>query len=246
MDPTENWATASPVPARRRAAARAGSASCTAAISGTAALQTPRARTNKKQRRSVTRVTVTSSSRRRNVLRSRRKLTLARVMNMKRLFLVGVSAGLVLSLAAAAQQATPQGPQVTNDWPNVGNDPGGMKFSPLTQITPTNVTQLTKAWTYDLGVPASGYTVTPIVVNNVMYLPVQGAIITALSTDSGKELWKQDLRKFEALGGNPSAGGRGISYWPGTPQTGPRIVIATTNGFLVQLNAKTGALVPGR
>ena len=166
-------------------------------------------------------------------------------MNMKRLFLVGVSAGLVLSLAAAAQQATPQGPQITNEWPNVGNDPGGMKFSPLTQITPTNVTQLTKAWTYDLGVPASGYTVTPIVANNVMYLPVQGAIITALSADSGKELWKQDLRKFEALGGNPSAGGRGISYWPGTPQTGPRIVIATTNGFLVQLNAKTGALVPG-
>ena len=32
-----------------------------------------------------------------------------------------------------------------NDWPGFGNDPGGTKFSPLTQITPANVTRLTVA-----------------------------------------------------------------------------------------------------
>ncbi len=56
--------------------------------------------------------------------------------------------GLVLGVSVAAQNA--------NDWPAVGNDAGGMKFSPLTQITPANVSRLTKAWTYDLGAPASG------------------------------------------------------------------------------------------
>ena len=156
---------------------------------------------------------------------------------MKRLVLTGVLMGLALGVGAAAQNA--------NDWPTVGNDPGGMKFSPLTQITPANVSRLTKAWTYDTGAPASGYTVTPIVVNNVMYLPVQGSTIVALKADAGTELWRSDLSKITALGPNPSAGGRGISYWPGTGQVRPRIVIATTNGFLVQLDAKNGTPIPG-
>src|SRR5207249_93254 len=121
-----------------------------------------------------------------------------------------------------------------------------MKYSPLTQITPTNVTRLTKAWTYDTGAPASGYTVTPIVINNVMYFPVRGTTIVALKADAGTELWKFDLKTIPGIGTNPSAGGRGISYWPGTPpQVAPRIVIATTNGFLVQLDAKTGTPILG-
>jgi hypothetical protein len=169
-------------------------------------------------------------------------------MNMKRLFLVGVSAGLVLSLAAAAQQATPQGPQLTNEWPSVGNDPGGMKFSPLTQITPAECDATHKG--LDLRPGCAGERIHRHTHRREQRdVPAgAGAIITALSADSGKELWKQDLRKFEASGGNPSAGGRGISYWPGTPQTGPRIVIATTNGFLVQLNARNrcAGAGPGR
>jgi quinoprotein glucose dehydrogenase len=180
---------------------------------------------------------------------------------MKRLFPIGAALGLALGAGLAAQNAqgpasaprktpAPAGsPAAANgsakDWPTVGNDPGGMKFSPLTQITPQNVTQLSQAWTYDTGAPASGYTITPIVINNVMYLPVQGTIIVALAADSGKELWKFDLKTIEALAPNPSAGGRGISYWPGTARVAPRIVISTTNGFLVQLDAKTGKPIPG-
>ena len=147
--------------------------------------------------------------------------------------------------AAPATAATsPAKPATRGDWFTVGNDPGSMKFSPLTQITPQNVTQLTTAWTYDMGIPAAGYTVTPIVVGNVMYFPV-GSTIVALQADSGKELWKSDLKNLKDIGPNPSAGGRGISYWEGTPRIKPRIVIDTTNGFLVQLDAKTGEPVTG-
>src|SRR5918995_222732 len=150
---------------------------------------------------------------------------------MKSFLLTVVAIGLALHVDLGAQTA--------NDWPTVGNDPGGMKYSPLTQITPANVTRLTKAWTYDTGAPATGYTITPIVVNNVMYLPVQGSTIVALKADAGTELWKFDLKTIPGIGANPSAGGRGISYWPGTSEIAPRIVISTTNGFLVQLQAKT-------
>jgi glucose dehydrogenase len=156
---------------------------------------------------------------------------------MKRLCLIGAAIGLGLGIGVAAQKP--------EDWPTVGNDPGGMKFSALTQITPDNVTRLKKAWTYDLGTPAAGYTVTPIVIGNVMYLPVQGSIIVALKADAGTEIWKYDLKNVPGIAPNPSAGGRGISYWPGNAKIGPRIVIATTNGFLVQLDAKAGTLIPG-
>src|SRR5204862_8052692 len=147
--------------------------------------------------------------------------------------------------ARAPARATAPVLAAPHDWPNTGHDPGSMKFSPLTQITPENVAQLATAWTYDMGVPAAGYTVTPIVVGNVMYFPVNGSVITALQADTGKELWKYDLKNVKDIGPNPSAGGRGISYWPGAARVAPRIVIDTTNGFIVQLDAKTGEPVPG-
>src|SRR5690349_16226990 len=102
---------------------------------------------------------------------------------MKRLLSTMFVVGVVLGAGLAAQSA--------NDWPTVGNDPGGSKFSPLTQITPANVSRLTKAWTYDLGAP-SGYTVTPIAINNTLYFPVGGSTIVALKADTGTETWKFD------------------------------------------------------
>ena len=158
---------------------------------------------------------------------------------MRRLFPIGIVLGVVLGAGVAAQDA--------GDWPTVGNDPGGMKFSTLTEITPANVTSLTTAWTYDTGDPGTGrgYSITPIVVDNVMYLPVQNTTIVALKADDGTELWKFDLSTIPGILPNPSAGGRGISHWAGTGTVGPRIVIATTNGFLVQLDAKTGTLIEG-
>ena len=153
---------------------------------------------------------------------------------MRRLFLMLFTA-FAMSAAVAAQNA--------RDWPTVGNDPGGMKYSPLTQITPANVTNLVKAWSYDTGVPATGFAATPIVINDVMYVPVQTKIV-ALKADTGTELWTFDLKTLPGVGPNPSAGNRGISYWPGATQAAARIVIATTNGFLIQLDAKTGKPLP--
>src|SRR5262249_50719066 len=37
------------------------------------------------------------------------------------------------------------------DWQCYGGDPGGSRFSPLTQINTTNVQQLKVAWTYHTG-----------------------------------------------------------------------------------------------
>ena len=111
------------------------------------------------------------------------------------------------------------------DWPNPGFDGGGTKFSPLKQITPANVTKLARAWTYDSGDVAGGFRpweVTPLVINNVMYFSTTGGKVVALNPENGTELWKFELKN---VAGNARFSTRGISYWPGTAATGPRIEI---------------------
>ena len=73
----------------------------------------------------------------------------------------------------------------TTDWPAVGGDIGGMKYSPLDQITPANVTGLKEAWAYTGGG-------VPIVVDNVMYFASAGNIV-AVKADTGTEVWKYML-----------------------------------------------------
>ena len=43
--------------------------------------------------------------------------------------------------------------ELSKEWPTYGHDPGGMRFSPLTQITPANVPELKQAWVYHLRPP---------------------------------------------------------------------------------------------
>src|SRR5215510_7802089 len=61
----------------------------------------------------------------------------------------------------------------STEWPTYGHDPGGMRFSPLKQITPANVARLQRAWVYHMkrsdNVPFAGSSSTPLVVNGVMY-----------------------------------------------------------------------------
>jgi len=129
------------------------------------------------------------------------------------------------------------------DWPGFGNDPGGTKFSPLMQITPANVTRLSVAWTYDTGEKGGGFrgwSVTPLVIDNVMYFATYAGKLVALNAETGAELWKFDLKTLASTGRYSP---RGISYWPGDAQTPPRVVATTTDGLLTQVNAKNGELV---
>src|SRR5580765_4616269 len=134
---------------------------------------------------------------------------------------------VVLTTPAVLQAQSP------TDWPAAGGDLGGMKYAPLDQITPANVATLTQAWTYDAGGPV------PIVINNLMYFVAGGSVI-ALNADSGTEAWKFPLSQATAGG----AIRRGMSYWPGTPSQAPRVLVTLSGGKLVQLDAKTGTLVP--
>src|SRR5205823_14242368 len=79
----------------------------------------------------------------------------------------------------------------TTAWPAYGHDPGGARYSPLTQVNTQNVSRLRRAWTYHTGDRGS-FETTPIVAEGVMYFSTQTQKIVALEPETGKEIWKFD------------------------------------------------------
>ena len=154
--------------------------------------------------------------------------------------------------AGAQQKNSPKqaAKTVDGDWPFYRHDIAGTGYSPLAQITVQNAGRLTQAWNYRFqsDAPAPGAKakakggggpnseVTPIVVNDVMYLPA-GNHVVALDPESGREIWN-----YPVTGGAPSR--RGVAYWTGDGRNPPRILV-TAGRRLMALNANTGKLDPG-
>src|SRR5262245_24140732 len=100
----------------------------------------------------------------------------------------GMLSALIVHRSAGQQGATRS---ADADWPMMNRDLAATRYSPLTQISPANVGQLAKAWSYRLQPETGNLTgsevfqeVTPIVVNGVMYLPA-GNRVVALEPETG-------------------------------------------------------------
>src|SRR5262249_35019411 len=102
-----------------------------------------------------------------------------RAMPHRRVLLVF---GCVLSVTAATF--------AQNDWKTYGNDPGHARFSTLTQISPQNVTRLTKAWEFDTKTSGRKWQNTAVVINNILYVTLQNGGVGALEPETGRELWR--------------------------------------------------------
>jgi quinoprotein glucose dehydrogenase len=138
------------------------------------------------------------------------------------------------------------------DWPNYGNDRGGMRYSPLRQINRDNVKNLKAVWTYHTGDGENKTTIecTPIVVDGVMYLTTVKAKVVALDAATGREIWKFDpFANLKSSKIYPAGGGvnRGVAYWQGNRGNRGnrgndygRVVMATSDGRLISLDARTG------
>ncbi len=73
--------------------------------------------------------------------------------------LIAGSTLIVLAGALAQSNKVPAASQ-SKEWPTYGHDSGGMRFSPLTEITPANVDRLKVAWVYHMK-PAGAAAPTP-------------------------------------------------------------------------------------
>ena len=154
--------------------------------------------------------------------------------------------GLLLTLTAVPRAQNP----IAQDWPSYGRDPGGARFSPLTQITRANVSALKVVWRYHTGEPPTDVSrqpaleVTPIVVDGVMYISTPLGKVMAIDPATGREIWRYDAR-VDPRGGYGDFTSRGVATWldstvkPGT-MCRRRIFATTVDARLIALDATSG------
>src|SRR6266700_3046310 len=148
------------------------------------------------------------------------------------------------------QQFSGQGQPSTGngEWPSNGADLRFTRYSPLAQIDASNFNKLEVAWRFKTdnfgSHPEYKLEGTPIMVKGVLYTTAgTRRSVVALDAKTGELIWSHSVR--EGRRAEVSArqlSGRGVSYW--TDGRGDeRIVYVTTAYRLVELNAKTGAII---
>jgi quinoprotein glucose dehydrogenase len=139
------------------------------------------------------------------------------------------------------------------EWPAYGNDAGGMRYSPLSQVNDRNVATLKMAWTYQTGELATyegtnamkqaAFEATPIMIGRTLYFSTPSARVFAVDAATGKEQWVYDPAINLRMGYSEITS-RGVSAWPaggsGKGKGASRIFVATIDGRLIALDAKTG------
>jgi alcohol dehydrogenase (cytochrome c) len=122
------------------------------------------------------------------------------------------------------------------NWLTYSGNYSAHRFSPLTQLTPTNAAQLRPVWVYQM--EHQGRTeVSPIVVDGVMYVTSAEIGVTALDLKTGRPLWNwsrplpKDLRTIGFGRVN-----RGVAILDNT------VYVGTLDAHLVALDARSGVV----
>ena len=178
---------------------------------------------------------------------------------MKQATRVAWSCIVVVACAAfLSTNASPAG-NAPDDWPYYGHDAGGMRYSPLAQITRENVAQLKVAWVFHTGDISdgtggrkrSGFETTPLLVEGTLYLTTPFNRVIALDPESGIQRWTYDPKTQLNWDYGDGLINRGVATWlepvppaekPGKPDRPRRrrIFEATLDARLIALDAATG------
>jgi quinohemoprotein ethanol dehydrogenase len=157
---------------------------------------------------------------------------------------VALAAGLALGAAQIGQAQNAanvdnkrmlQADRTPGDWMGPGRTYDEQRFSPLKQITDANVSTLGLAWYADLQVDR-GVEASPLMIGGVLYNIEPWNVTVAYDAVTGKELWRFDPKVDRDKGRLACCDivTRGLAAWQG------KIVIATLDGRLIAIDAKTG------
>jgi quinoprotein glucose dehydrogenase len=159
---------------------------------------------------------------------------------------------LAFGVLPVAGHTETEGVLAAGDWPNYGNDPGGMRFSPLRQINRKNVSKLKTAWIYHTGDisdghdrPRSGFETTPLFIAGSLYITTPFNRVIALDPATGRQRWAFDPKIDQTWQSGDGLINRGLASWfddtrgAGAPCR-RRLYEATIDARLVAVDAATG------
>jgi quinoprotein glucose dehydrogenase len=139
------------------------------------------------------------------------------------------------------------------EWIDYGGDRAGLRYAPLSDVTPENVRSLEIAWVHHSGdvsdgtgaiASTSAYELTPILVDATLYLCTPFNRVIALDPETGAERWSYDPGIDLAMSYPNQLVCRGVSTWLDPERLdGPcrrRIFTATNDARLIALDAATG------
>src|SRR5436190_18646785 len=153
----------------------------------------------------------------------------------------------IVAVLIAGSLVGADGPSKQVEWLYYGGDPGGSKYSTLTDIDAANVSRLGVAWQWKhWETPLEQYKTspgffesTPLMIDGTLYVTTPYNSIAALDAETGKELWRFDGEAYK-LGQLLSASGwklRGTAFWR---DAGKLRLYLNSRDRLFALDAQTG------
>ena len=123
--------------------------------------------------------------------------------------------------------------QPETGWASYNGDPGGNRYTTLTQINKETVSRLAPRWLFS--VPDAGQLqVTPIVVDGIMYVSAPNECY-ALDAGNGRRLWQYKRTKTKGVVAGHA--NRGVAV------AGNRVFMMTDHAHLIALDRFTGELM---
>jgi len=129
-----------------------------------------------------------------------------------------------------------------NTWTAYKADAKATSYSPLEQITVSNVNNLENVWSFhaddvaDGEEPVVSSQANPIIIDGIMYANSRSQTVYAINAATGEKIWA-----FKALGEDePTAASRGVTYWEDGDDK--RILYSAGNN-LFAIDAKTGKAI---
>ncbi|MEX0963298.1 MAG: PQQ-binding-like beta-propeller repeat protein [Pseudohongiellaceae bacterium] len=159
---------------------------------------------------------------------------------------------LSVSLLCLAQNGNVEG-----EWPSYAADAGSTKYTSLSQIDGENFSDLELVWRWqsidgdldleallgpDVEIGFGRLQATPLMVDGTLYTLTALNQIVALDARSGEMLWSYDPEVYLSGPSNSPLGfhHRGVAWWSGGDEA--RVLATTNDGFIISLDAETGAL----